>query len=116
MKVVSFAWCSNATSSYHPLLYRLVWMVLAVDISCIVLLHLMLNHIFRILSHLQPHYHHEGLHRSKDPGVTGFTGFHDQKMITLREIPAGGEIFVDYGESSYVLQPNYTASHEQCQA
>ncbi|KAL9183093.1 hypothetical protein ACHAXT_004880 [Thalassiosira profunda] len=45
-----------------------------------------------------PDYDHAGLHRSKDPGVTGFTGWYNQRMITSREIPAGGEIFVNYGE------------------
>ena len=47
----------------------------------------------------QPDYDHAGLHRSKDPGTSGFTGFHNQKMITLRNVPAGGELFVSYGET-----------------
>lgn len=46
----------------------------------------------------KPDYNHAGLQR-KDHGVTGFTGFHNQRMITTRSIPAGGEIFVDYGEN-----------------
>ncbi|KAL7526358.1 hypothetical protein ACHAXR_004417, partial [Thalassiosira sp. AJA248-18] len=45
-----------------------------------------------------PDYDHAGLHRSKDVGISGFTGFYNQKMFTTREIHAGGEIFVDYGE------------------
>lgn len=46
------------------------------------------------------------LHRSKDPGVSGFTGFHNQKMITLESIPAGGEIFVAYGEHWFLSRPD----------
>jgi hypothetical protein len=49
----------------------------------------------------KPEYNHAGLTR-KDYGVTGFTGFHNQRMITSRSIPAGGEIFVDYGEHWFV--------------
>jgi hypothetical protein len=49
----------------------------------------------------KPEYNHAGLKR-KDYGVTGFTGFHNQKMITLRDIPAGGEIFVNYGENWFL--------------
>ncbi|KAL7494773.1 hypothetical protein ACHAWT_003346 [Skeletonema menzelii] len=45
----------------------------------------------------KPEYNHAGLQRG-DHGVTGFTGFHNQRMITERFIPAGGEIFVNYGE------------------
>lgn len=49
----------------------------------------------------KPEYGHAGLSR-KDHGVTGFTGYYNQRMITLRDIPAGGEIFVDYGEQWFV--------------
>ena len=45
----------------------------------------------------QPDYDHAGLHRSRDEGITGFTGFHNQKMIATDRIPEGGEIFVNYG-------------------
>ena len=45
----------------------------------------------------QPDYDHAGLHRSRDLGITGFTGFHNQRMHALREVPRGGELFVDYG-------------------
>lgn len=46
----------------------------------------------------KPEYNHAGLQRG-DHGVTGITGFHNQRMITDRFIPAGGEIFVSYGEN-----------------
>lgn len=45
----------------------------------------------------QADYDHVGLHRSKDAGTSGFSGYHN-RMITRRSIPAGGEIFVNYGE------------------
>lgn len=51
----------------------------------------------------KPEYNHAGLER-RDHGVTGFTGFHNQPMITKRPIPAGGEIFVDYGEHWFVTR------------
>ncbi|KAL7514953.1 hypothetical protein ACHAXN_012227 [Cyclotella atomus] len=53
----------------------------------------------------KPSYNHVNLHRSKDPGVSGFTGFHNQKMIALESIPAGGEIFVAYGEHWFYSRP-----------
>eukprot|EP00571_Detonula_confervacea_P007826 CAMPEP_0172326942 /NCGR_PEP_ID=MMETSP1058-20130122/58069_1 /TAXON_ID=83371 /ORGANISM="Detonula confervacea, Strain CCMP 353" /LENGTH=602 /DNA_ID=CAMNT_0013043851 /DNA_START=67 /DNA_END=1875 /DNA_ORIENTATION=- len=46
----------------------------------------------------KPDYDHAGLHRSKDVGISGFTGFHNQRMFTTRTVPAGGELFVSYGE------------------
>lgn len=41
---------------------------------------------------------YEGLDRARDPGAGAFTGWHNQKMLAQKPIPAGGEIFVDYGE------------------
>ncbi|KAL3815562.1 hypothetical protein ACHAXA_001966 [Cyclostephanos tholiformis] len=43
-------------------------------------------------------YDHAGLHRSTDVGTSGFTGYHDQRMYATSDVPAGGEIFVSYGE------------------
>ncbi|KAL3781644.1 hypothetical protein HJC23_008547 [Cyclotella cryptica] len=54
----------------------------------------------------KPSYNHLDLHRSRDPGVFGFTGFHNQKMITTQPIPAGGEIFVAYGEHWFLTRPD----------
>mmetsp|Transcript_13649 Transcript_13649/g.27752 ORF Transcript_13649/g.27752 Transcript_13649/m.27752 type:complete len:633 (+) Transcript_13649:74-1972(+) len=51
----------------------------------------------------KPEYGHAGLTR-KDYGVTGFTGFHNQRMVTDRSIPAGGEIFVNYGEAWFTTR------------
>ncbi len=51
----------------------------------------------------KPDYDHSGLSR-KDHGVTGFTGFHNQRMVTERDIPAGGEIFVSYGEDWFTTR------------
>jgi len=41
---------------------------------------------------------YEGLDRARDPGAGAFTGWHNQKMLVGKPIPAGGEIFVDYGD------------------
>ena len=40
---------------------------------------------------MQPDYDHAGLHRSKDVGISGFTGYHNQKMFTTRFIPGENE-------------------------
>lgn len=44
------------------------------------------------------HYDTAGLHRSKHPGAGAFSGFHGREAIALKDISAGSEIFVDYGE------------------
>ena len=53
----------------------------------------------------RPKYDHVGLHRSKDVGISGFTGYYNQRMITTRPIPRGGEIFVDYNEDWFSVRP-----------
>mmetsp|Transcript_22068 Transcript_22068/g.53421 ORF Transcript_22068/g.53421 Transcript_22068/m.53421 type:complete len:473 (-) Transcript_22068:444-1862(-) len=55
---------------------------------------------------MQPDYDHAGLHRSEDVGTTGFTGYHNQKMLTTRAIPAGGEIFASYGKEWFEYRFN----------
>ncbi|KAL3781515.1 hypothetical protein ACHAW5_000731 [Stephanodiscus triporus] len=57
----------------------------------------------------QPIYDHAGLHRSRDVGTTGFTGFHGQRMLATRDIPAGGEIFVTYGENWFENRPEMSS-------
>ena len=42
-----------------------------------------------------------GLHRSKDPGVGAFTGYHGREGIATKDLTEGSELFVDYGEVSY---------------
>lgn len=39
-----------------------------------------------------------GLHRAKDPGAGAFTPYHRTKSTAVVNIPAGSEIFADYGE------------------
>jgi hypothetical protein len=53
----------------------------------------------------KPMYDHGGLHRSNDVGISGFTGYYNQRMITTRPIPKGGEIFVDYNEDWFSVRP-----------
>mmetsp|Transcript_10312 Transcript_10312/g.13647 ORF Transcript_10312/g.13647 Transcript_10312/m.13647 type:complete len:554 (+) Transcript_10312:67-1728(+) len=43
----------------------------------------------------------EGLHRSKDPGVGGFTIYHGRKGVAAEDIPEGMELFVDYGDGYF---------------
>lgn len=40
-----------------------------------------------------------GYHRSRDPGVGGFSTHHNLGFKTDRDLPAGMELFVDYGDS-----------------
>ena len=47
------------------------------------------------------------LHRSKDPGVGGFTYFHSRKIEASKNITQGQELFVSYGNHWYVI---YTCS------
>ena len=43
----------------------------------------------------------DGLHRSKDPGTGAFTPYHGRTGYALREITAGEELFLDYGDSYF---------------
>lgn len=38
------------------------------------------------------------LHRSKDPGAGAITPYHNGTTLVTRDIPAGGEVFKDYGD------------------
>ncbi|KAL3801644.1 hypothetical protein HJC23_013149 [Cyclotella cryptica] len=45
-----------------------------------------------------------GLHRSKDPGVGAFTGYHGREGIATKDLKEGSELFVDYGEHWFTLR------------
>ncbi|KAL7488085.1 hypothetical protein ACHAW6_013684 [Cyclotella cf. meneghiniana] len=45
-----------------------------------------------------------GLHRSKDPGVGAFTGYHGREGIATKDLTEGSELFVDYGEHWFWLR------------
>lgn len=45
-----------------------------------------------------PKYDFSGLHRSRDPGAGAFTPYHGCPTYTTNYVPAGGELFKDYGE------------------
>lgn len=49
------------------------------------------------------------LHRQLDPGAGAFTPYHDRVGYAVEDIPAGHEIFVDYG-MDYFLQDTRIAS------
>jgi hypothetical protein len=42
-----------------------------------------------------------GLHRSKDPGSGAITGYHGREATATKDLRAGSEIYVDYGEVSW---------------
>ena len=46
-----------------------------------------------------PRYDIAGLHRSRDVGAGQFSPYHDREVRTSAMVPAGSELFVDYGES-----------------
>lgn len=50
-------------------------------------------------------YHMAGLHRKSDPGAGAFTPYHGSKTTTSEDIPAGGELFAEYGEEWIPLIP-----------
>ena len=47
-----------------------------------------------------PMHDEAGLHRSKDPGSGARSPYHNGTTLVTREIPAGGELFKDYGQST----------------
>lgn len=49
-----------------------------------------------------PSYDSVGLHRSRDVGAGAISPYHDRKATTIDSVPAGAELFVDYG-SEYFL-------------
>jgi len=46
-----------------------------------------------------PKYDEAGLHRSRHPGAGSRTPYHNGTTYVKRHIPAGGELFKDYGQS-----------------
>lgn len=46
-----------------------------------------------------------GLHRSKDPGVGAFTPYHNSLTEASEDIPAGSELFAEYGDQWIVEIP-----------
>ena len=51
-----------------------------------------------------PSYDDRGLHRGKNPGAGAFSPYHDRKTKAKAEIPAGGELFVGYGQQYFVTR------------
>lgn len=50
---------------------------------------------------VEPSYNSAGLHRSKDPGVGAFTYWHNLTLIATRDIYAGEELFIFYGQEYF---------------
>jgi hypothetical protein len=64
-------------------------------LDCAVNTHPALNN----LEKMTPLYDEGGLHRSVDPGAGAITPYHNGSTYVYRDIPAGGELFKDYGTS-----------------
>ena len=47
-----------------------------------------------------------GLHRSKDPGAGAITPYHNATVWALKTIPAGAELYIDYGDSWFQYREN----------
>jgi hypothetical protein len=52
--------------------------------------------------HSFPRYDYAGLHRSRDPGAGAITPYHNGTTYATRTIPAGGELFKNYGDHYFV--------------
>jgi hypothetical protein len=52
-----------------------------------------------------PVYDVSGLHRSTDPGVGAITPYHNCTTSVIQNIPAGGELFKDYGDHWFITRP-----------
>jgi hypothetical protein len=57
------------------------------------------NHALINVGKATPIYDDGGLHRSEDPGAGSFSPYHNGTTIVTRDIPAGGELFKNYGDS-----------------
>lgn len=54
---------------------------------------------------LNPQFDMTGLHRSKDPGAAAFSPYYNRKSKTRRDIQAGAELFVGYGDHWFRGRP-----------
>lgn len=52
-----------------------------------------------------PAYDVSGLHRSTDPGAGAITPYHNCTTSVIQHIPAGGELFKDYGDHWFITRP-----------
>jgi hypothetical protein len=52
-----------------------------------------------------PSYDVSGLHRSRDPGAGAITPYHNCTTSVIHDIPAGGELFKDYGDHWFESRP-----------
>lgn len=56
---------------------------------------------------LTPHWSDAGLHRSNSPAAGSFTLAHNLTSIVYQPIPAGAELFLNYGESYFKTRHEY---------
>ena len=56
-----------------------------------------------------PKFDAAGLHRSRDVGAGAFCPYHDRKATTIDSVPAGAELFVDYGPIYFLTRKKWKA-------
>ena len=54
------------------------------------------------MEELHPHRDYVGLHRSQDPGAGAFSPYYDRGSEARRDIHAGEELYVSYGENWFI--------------
>jgi len=54
------------------------------------------------LNENRPKYDPAGLHRSRDVGAGAFSPYHDRQAFASNMVPAGAELFVDYGSNYFI--------------
>jgi hypothetical protein len=53
-----------------------------------------------------PVYDTAGLHRARDAGAGAITPYHNASIWAIATIPAGGELFINYGDSWFLMRKN----------
>ena len=104
------------SSRFHFLYESYFWSGLAVDIMHEAELPQAMSHGFGALANSlpglvnldegMPDYNGGGLHRVKDPGTGAFTPYHNRQATALEPVPAGGELFADYGSNWFKSRTN----------
>ena len=106
----------SRTNGFHFLYENYVWMASAVDMMHEAERVHVMSHGFGALANSlpglvnldegMPDYNGGGLHRAKDPGAGAFTPYHNRQATALEPVPAGGELFADYGSNWFKSRTN----------
>ena len=97
----------SRTNEFHFLYENYFWTASSVDMMHEAERVHVMSHGFGALANSLPglvnldegHPDHDelDLHRVKDPGAGAFTPYHNRQATALEPVPAGGELFADYG-------------------